>query len=187
MKLKLESTVARLAVDLSEEKVAEILGLALSYATGAEPIPQPVVPLPDVPKTTTTEVVSPVTISAPHLAKVKKDLEPKVDEVETVVKKPTAVVAGYKGFLYIQCESCGHTKGFMPKTPITRFTCDCGHTTQLHDMVPLKTSCKCGKNFNYLTNMKDTMFTMECLNCQSPIDMEFNEKRKEYRAFGALY
>ena len=183
MKLKLESTVARLTVDLPEEKVAEILGLALSYATGAENIPQPVAPAPVTPK---TEVVPPVTISAPHLAKVKKDPEPKSVEVEPVTKKTTAEVAGYKGFLYIQCESCKQTKGFMPKTPITRFSCDCGHVTQLHDLVPLHITCKCGSHFKYMTNMEDDMFTMDCHNCQSPVDLEFN-KKSEYRTFGALY
>lgn len=87
---------------------------------------------------------------------------------------------GYKGFLYIKCEACGTTKGFCVKSPIKENRCSCGHVTELRNLKPLYVNCKCGDSFKYRTNLTDRVASIDCINCGSPVDLEYHEKNDVY-------
>ena len=156
MKIRIDTPIAKLTADLTEEQVAEILARTLDYAVGSNshvpPEPKPVVVT--VPLHPPLPVRTPKTTDSPKLK--------------------------FQGFLYIQCEECGQFKGFMPKTPLTDYRCDCGHTTPLHDARVMRVDCKCGQKFKYLTNTKENIVTIDCYNCGSPVDLEFHERKQEY-------
>lgn len=65
---------------------------------------------------------------------------------------------GYKGFLYIKCDKCGKEKGFCAKEKIKSYKCECGKETELVNLKPLYTKCKCGNEFKYMTNMNTAEF-----------------------------
>lgn len=88
---------------------------------------------------------------------------------------------GYKGFLYIQCESCGKEKTFFAKNPMNRWRCECGHETVLTDLRPAYTYCsKCENPLKYMTNLTKDIFVVECRKCGAPIDMERSRKGTEF-------
>lgn len=82
----------------------------------------------------------------------------------------------YKGFLHIKCEACGMVKSFCAKKPTTFHICTCGHKTELRDLRFAHVRCgKCGGEFTYKTNIEED-FTISCLRCTSPVDMELGAK-----------
>ena len=87
---------------------------------------------------------------------------------------------GYKGFLYIKCEACGTTKGFCAKQPITESRCECGHRTPLSKLKTMYVKCECGENFKYRTNLTDSVASINCIHCGSPVDLELHEKNGVY-------
>lgn len=89
----------------------------------------------------------------------------------------------YTGFLYVRCESCGKEKGFCTKLPISFHKCECGHKTVLRDLRAAFVKCKCGSDFKYKTNIKDRVFTIPCLKCESPVDLEMN---KDWTAYNTI-
>lgn len=105
--------------------------------------------------------------------------------IPKTVPKPKPAETEYKGFLYIKCEACGKTKGFCAKQPRTKSHCDCGHDTPLQNLKPLYINCKCGETFKYRTNLQDRMTTMDCLKCNSPVDLEYHEKKGLYETIGS--
>lgn len=165
MKISLNSPVARLTVDLPEEDVMALLRIALNYASGRtgdiqleeKPVKAPAVKI-------TAE--NPSTIP-------KKSYVPAEE-----IKKPAP--RAYQGYLYVKCESCGKTKGFCVKTPIKKHSCECGHATALENMKPMTAKCKCGAYFKYLTNLTDSVVSIDCHKCGAPVDLEFHEKNDEY-------
>lgn len=163
MKLELYTSDISLTVDLNPEKVTEILRLALDYSCGIDhgsPVTIPPVVSPIKP---------PVINENPAPKEYKKELP-----------KESTSKPGFSGFLYIRCEECGKFKGFMPKTPITKYRCDCGHTTHLEVMTPMKVNCKCGAQFKYQTNALDSTVSIDCYSCGSPVDLEYHGKKNEY-------
>lgn len=90
----------------------------------------------------------------------------------------------YKGFLFIRCEACGKEKGYSSKYPLTFHKCDCGHRTDLHDLKPVHLYCKCGSKYKYMTNISDPQFTMNCLSCGAPVDLELNSRGTAYVTIG---
>lgn len=86
----------------------------------------------------------------------------------------------YKGFMLIKCKHCGKLKGMCAKTPIDTYTCSCGGKTPIQDMVPVVAKCECGKNWLYRTNADDQMLEINCLECGSPIDLEWNSHKGIY-------
>lgn len=93
---------------------------------------------------------------------------------------------GYRGFLYIKCDKCGEVKGFCTKSQILQSHCDqCGHSTELRDLLPMFVKCECGAEFKYMTNMIANAFTYNCLHCGSPIDMEINGKGTAFVTMGS--
>lgn len=165
MKISLNSPVARLAVDLPEEHVTALLRMALNYASGMTGD----IELDEKPVKAPAEkivVAAPATIH-------KAPTEPAGE-----IQKPAP--KAYTGYLYVKCESCGKTKGFCVKTPIKRHSCECGHATALENLKPMTAKCKCGAYFKYLTNLTDTVVSIDCHKCGAPVDLEYHEKNNEY-------
>lgn len=161
MHIRIKTPIAELTADLAEEQVSEILRKALSYALGSDPS------VSSQPNNPTSAVVSsPITT------------EPVQKRTHTLSDFPDKVE--FKGFLFLKCEECGKFKAFMPKTPIHKHRCDCGHTTILRDVRAMVVECKCGARFKYLTNAKDSILSIDCYNCGSPVDLEYHERKKEY-------
>ena len=93
---------------------------------------------------------------------------------------------GYKGFLYIKCDKCGKEKGFCAKEKIKSYKCECGKETELVNLKPLYTKCKCGNEFKYMTNMNTAEFTYKCFTCGSPVDVKMNSRRTAYITIGGV-
>ena len=113
--------------------------------------------------------------------------EPESGGVEPVVmsREPEAPKAAaferYRGFLYIRCEKCGSTRGFCLKYPSDRAFCQCGHETKLTGLRKMSVTCRCcGKHFDYQTNMDADVFTVSCLHCGAPVDLELHGRTNEY-------
>lgn len=104
------------------------------------------------------------------------------------VEIPKQDEVSYKGFLYIKCKHCGAVKGFCSKHPLDHYKCDsCGGKTEFSDerMVRMKIDCmNCGSHFDYYTNITDDMILYDCIKCQSPIDLVFNERRNQFNTLG---
>lgn len=93
----------------------------------------------------------------------------------------------YYGFLYIRCEHCGKTKGFCTKSHLKTHHCDCGHTTKLENLKIAEVSCdNCEQSFTYRTNIKDDNFVINCLHCESPVDMILNKPKTKYIALSKV-
>ena len=159
MKIRIDTPLARLGVDLPEDRVKDLLRIALDYATGG-----------DGSACRPVEVAGPAIIP-PKITISKEDPKP----------RESAPEAGYKGFLYIKCEECGTTKGYCVKFPRTDHRCDCGHTTQLKDLKPLYLNCKCGEKFKYMTNLTEETHTMDCIHCGTPVDLEYHARKGVYQ------
>ena len=158
MKIRIDTPIARLAADLPEDRVKDLLRIALEYATGG-----------------TGSVSRPVDAAqpgnpAPKISFPKEDPKPK--------EGPTGT--GYKGFLYIKCEECESTKGFCVKAPLRESRCDCGHTTPLEGLKPMFVKCKCGESFKYMTNLTENTASMNCIHCGAPVDLVYHEKNRTY-------
>lgn len=86
---------------------------------------------------------------------------------------------GYGGFLYVQCEKCGHTHAFSSKNRLTYYKCtECGMKTILVDLVPLYLNCECGRRSNYMTNMDEYAFDVDCVVCGNPVAVKYNSRKK---------
>lgn len=153
MKIKIETPIATLTVDLTEEQVSSILGTALNLALGSTPSESPV----------NTPVETPVPTT------------PKTPKQAVIPSK------GYTGFLHLKCEHCGKFKTFSTKTPLAEYQCECGEVTPLKDLKSVYVQCKCESKFRYLTNAKDSILTIECFNCGSPVDLEYHEHKGNYQ------
>lgn len=121
-------------------------------------------------------------LGAPILAFVayleKRDPEQELTEEEKPLMRSEGV--GYAGFLYIRCEECGAERGFNAKKPTKAHICSCGHRTPLADLARVEARCECGQSWRYYTNIRDKTFTMSCLRCGSPIDLELHHKDNAY-------
>ena len=106
--------------------------------------------------------------------------EPQKTEKPLIIGHPD----GYKGFLYIKCDKCGKEKGFYSKEKIKSYKCECGKETELENLKPLYTKCKCGNEFKHMTNMNTAEFTYKCFNCGSPVDVKMNSRRTAYTTIG---
>ncbi len=87
---------------------------------------------------------------------------------------------GYKGFLYVKCQSCEKTKDFCAKETITEAKCSCGKKIPLKNLKPMYVKCDCGKDFRYFTNMTDDHFTCKCINCSSKVKIRINTRGTAY-------
>lgn len=111
--------------------------------------------------------------------------KPKAEAEETEDTGPEASFSrrAVKGFLIVECESCGQTREFCSRAEITSNRChSCGHVTTLDKtyMRPAYAKCKCGREFKYQTNATGDTITINCIACGSPIDMQLNGRGTAY-------
>lgn len=145
---------------------------ALAYAVAAvEPPIKPTPPKP-APKSRLVSLFG---------AKTDWKLPPAIPApVEDTESGADAEPQTYKGFLYIECEECGAVKGFCIKSPLEYHRCECGHETPLRNLRTAHVRCECESKFKYNTNIQSDAFTINCLNCGSPVDMELGGKGKSF-------
>lgn len=95
-------------------------------------------------------------------------------------------------------EKQGFIAGFMMACDLFRtggtgsydsksYKCECGKETELVNLKPLYTKCKCGNEFKYMTNMNTAEFTYKCFTCGSPVDVKMNSRRTAYITIGGGY
>lgn len=111
--------------------------------------------------------------------------KPKAEAEETEDAGPEASFSrrAVKGFLIVECESCGQTREFCSRAEITSNRChSCGHVTTLDKtyMRLAYAKCKCGREFKYQTNATGDTITINCIACGSPIDMQLNGRGTAY-------
>lgn len=170
MRVSINSAIASLVVDLKEEQVMSLIKTALDLVSGdtITPVPKPI------------QVYNPASMVPPAPPTLKAI--PKTVPVKTEQDAEKEEPKEYKGFLYLQCEECRTLKAFMPKNPISKYFCECGHQTALKDLVEMKVKCtKCGSSFKYMTNAMDSVISIDCLSCGAPVDLEYYEKDNEYK------
>lgn len=95
---------------------------------------------------------------------------------------------GYTGFLHIKCPECGETASYCAKKPTREHICrSCGKHIELKELVYLNVDCECGRHSLYKTNRLEKEFDVECINCGTPVAVEWNEKKKLYQTIkGAI-
>lgn len=114
---------------------------------------------------------------------VKNDIPPNREiYVDTASGQDPVWKPKYKGFLYIKCPECEHVKGFYTKKEMDRYHCEnCDATTEFEKpLVLMWVNCECGGRFRYMTNMTDPVFDVVCLECGSPVAVQWNERKGLY-------
>lgn len=87
----------------------------------------------------------------------------------------------YSGFLYLECPFCGKRRAFCSRRELSFYKCNnCGKNTELHDLAKMHIKCECGKRTMYQTNITDEIFDMNCIECGSPVAVQYNSKKKVY-------
>ena len=94
---------------------------------------------------------------------------------------------GVKGFLIVECCACSMEKAFFVKKELTRYECTCGQRTKLRDLVPVYMHCECGRSFRYMTNIDKLQFTVNCVHCETPVEVELGKSGREYVTMGHEY
>lgn len=176
MKIRIDTPIARLTADLTEDQVTDLLRIALEYATGGDFAAGPAIIPPKIFIPDPDKKPQEIPDAGPNTT-------PKITFPTEPDKKPQetrTVAPGYKGFLYVKCEACGEVKGFCVKSPIFENRCRCGQTTALRDMKPLFVNCKCGESFKYHTNITDPIATINCIKCGAPVDLQYHDKKGIY-------
>lgn len=196
MNVQIKTAFGEMAFDMPQDKALSLISLAITYAgdVGADVEPTasqteraeeppkakeaPTAPKPkEKPKSRLEALFG--NRSEWNIPEEEKPQEP--DDVNEPKEEPQEKPQEeYKGFLYIECEECGKTKAFCVKQPIAYHRCKCGHDTHLHDLIPVHVRCECNAKFTYMTNVRSNTFTMDCLACGSPVDMELGAKEKAY-------
>ena len=200
--VQIKTTYGEMAFDMPQDKVLSLISLAITYAKGDE------TRAPDtLPREVQAEVKSeeqqknekeppapPVEKPAPKSRlesifgkRSEWNLPADMTEDRTaqnIDSRDGDAQEGYRGFLYIECEKCGKTKGFCVKHSITHHQCECGHKTELRNLLPAHVRCECDKRFTYHTNVQSNVFTIDCLSCGSPVDMELGAKAKAFVTIG---
>ncbi len=163
MKISIKAALGNMVFDMPEEKVVILMNLALQCA---------------VMQHTETRQVAQVLKKPP---KVKKCITPQSEEADPE-KEQVEEGEKYKGMLSIKCEHCGEVGNFSAKTPIDTYVCEhCGKETVLKGLSKIKWLCECGNNWVYKTNRTNPIIEMRCIHCDTPVDLEYNPKHKEYR------
>ena len=94
----------------------------------------------------------------------------------------------YSGFLHIKCSGCGAIKTFCTKKPMSTYRCyDCGTDTVLTNMTAVYADCECGKRSRYMTNIDEWGFDLACVDCGSPMAVEYRPGVNQYRTCGKSF
>ena len=113
------------------------------------------------------------------------NLPPKVPEhQEAKGEYKETEYEGIKGFLHVVCEHCGAVSMFFAKNEIRARKChSCKEEMQLHKDAfrMMYINCECGAALYYKTNALESEFDVECKECQSPVAVEWNPKKKHYQ------
>lgn len=181
MQITITTPFGEMKFDMPSEKATDLMQRAFQYAAGQEP---------ETAAPTMAQAAPPVAQEPPKAPQATNRPRSRVErmfgdfrasgEATQQKQEPQKAQEPYKGFLLIKCQHCGEIKAFCAKTPITRHTCKCGTTTELHDLKMLHLKCKCGSTFNYRTNIIDQRIEWPCLHCGNPVDLELNKRGTAY-------
>ena len=202
MNVQIRTAYGEMSFDMSQDKALSLISLAINYAKASESQVTPVPPQigyaeakgEEPPKAEEEIPAPPAEKPAPKIRlealfgkrtgwntpAIAPEEAPTRDTESGAENEPKS----YKGFLYVECEKCGKTKGFCVKHPITSRRCECGHTTELRYLLPAHVRCECESRFTYHTNMRSNVFTIDCLHCGAPVDMELGAKAKAFVTIG---
>jgi len=185
MKVRVSMPEASVAIDFEEVKALEVFGklnevLLAMKKKGKTSIPEEIiVPIKAVIK---PEVKIPPKRKYEVLQKPVANPMQDSELAELEAKIPSLDTPKYKGFMYIKCPVCGKEKGTCLKKESDHYHCDnCSKRSEFEKpLVPLWINCECGKRFKYLTNMTESMFDINCLNCGAPVAVKWNEDKQIY-------
>lgn len=164
MEVKIKSQYGELNYELTSQAYLDLLQTASLLSEGNKVATEERKPQPQKPVATYNKQSKPV--MNPHYARFD-DAKPR----------------GYKGFLAIKCEHCGNLKPFCAKNALNISYCrECGAGTELVNLRKIDMFCKCGGHYHYQTNAEDAVITLECLNCGTPVDLEWNSHKSFYQS-----
>lgn len=90
-----------------------------------------------------------------------------------------------KGFVHLRCSCCGTVRTFCAKHPMSEYICPCcGGHTQLSCVTKMRQICECGTKSVYYTNITDWAFDIPCVNCQTPVAVEYHPGTDRYETIG---
>lgn len=187
MKLTISTKIQSFTIDLPDEECAERFRELVSNVISVKTAPSSdEADAPDLPVEDEPEPES------------EPEPEPKtIEQALPIVERPVPLQpaslpdrqsgpALYRGFLYIKCTKCGKAKGFNAKNEVSRYYCNsCGASFELPaDLTPLFVNCECGRRFKYMTNITEDLFDIPCLNCGSPVPVQYNPRSNSYETIG---
>lgn len=208
MNVQIRTAYGEMSFDMAQDKVLSLISLAITYAKGEEPTerpeayrervervafnlsdldgePEPPAETEEKPATVLAEKSAPESKSNSRLERLFGARDgwnmPAAEKPTHDEEQPEETRKEWRGFLYIECEDCGEVKGFCAKYDMKFYRCKCGHDTWLNEQRAVHERCsKCGKKYTYKTNKREDRFTMDCLNCGAPVDMELGKRGTAY-------
>ncbi|WAJ24033.1 hypothetical protein [Lacrimispora xylanolytica] len=185
MKIRVSMPEASVAIDFEEGKALEVFGklnevLLAMKKKGKVSVPEEIIiPIKAVVK---PEVKIPPKQNYEVIQKPVANPMPDSVIAELDAKIPSLDTPKYKGFMYIKCPVCGKEKGLCMKKEADHYHCDsCGKRSEFEKpLVPLFVNCECGRRFKYLTNMMESLFDINCLDCGAPVAVKWNEDKQIY-------
>lgn len=203
MKLELKTSFMELTLDMSEERICQVMEYAASVASAPKGILlQTKMTKEQAPSCTEEKEAAAQPPRSGKQSRVERmfgpreswdsgakreDQQARPEEditMEDAVKGPEKPkrTGGYTGFLHLRCEACGKTKGMCAKKPLKEHRCTCGHETKVEKLKKVEFTCSCcGSKFVYRTNENCLGFTMECLSCKAPVDLMYSQREKKYK------
>lgn len=163
MKVEFKCPFGEMSFDMSESHVASLIQQAVKYAVEAI--------MPPRGEASVSDSEKPAPLITPK------------SQNDPIIETTTGLNTKYTGFLYIRCESCGQEKGFCAKVPTSYHKCSCGHSTLLKNLRYARAICKCGQDSTYRTNIKDQYFSLDCIGCGAPVDLELTGN---WTSFGTM-
>lgn len=196
LNISMKTPFGEMSFDVTPEQATDLMQRAFRYAA-EKSTPPAAIPTTDTAPAKQEDTPPPATAKKP-MSRVERmfgDFKNKTETTDLSGAPPETKVQilenaerlgqrfngeGYTGFLLLECPHCGKIHGFCAKKPITEYTCPCGGSSEIKDLIPAYLECKCGKRFKYRTNITRQRFDYTCVNCGSPVDMELNARRTAY-------
>jgi len=187
MKIRLTMPGAAIAVEVAEHQAKNMFKELAAQLLGMEPVKVVKMQMPVKVASETIEAATEAVASPEEREPECTDPEGSSSVTERPEDAPVPVSSavhnadqGFKGFLYIRCESCGKGRGFCAKEPTKSHRCSCGHETELKDLVTLWVRCDCGRQFKYLTNMDGYLFDIVCIDCGRAVSVKWDRVKRSY-------